>query len=324
MYQPTSRVLTVLELLQSHAQITGAELATRLEVNRRTVRRYIVQLQDLGIPVEAERGRHGTYRLRPGFKLPPLMFSEPEAIALTLGLLAARQLQLESVNLAVEGALAKVLRVLPQNLRERVQALQETLVIEKPGSSNPLVAPERVATLGLAIQQQRQVALRYQTPDGDVSQRVLDPYGLIYRAECWYATGYCHLREDLRTFRLDRVLTVDLLDSRFSPPETFDPLNFVAQSLGNIRRKHRVEVLIKATLAEAQAQIPVTVGVLTVVQQGVLLVCHEECMIWLAQFLLGLRLSLVILQPTELRDEMQRLQARIAQILVEDPEVVND
>src|SRR2546427_12586177 len=90
MYHPTTRVLTVLELLQSHRQISGPKLAERLEVDIRSVRRYITMLQDLGIPIETERGRYGTYRLRPGFKLPPLMFTEDEALALTLGLLAPR------------------------------------------------------------------------------------------------------------------------------------------------------------------------------------------------------------------------------------------
>src|SRR3712207_4792248 len=94
MYRPSTRVLTVLELLQSYGRMTGPELAERLEVNVRTARRYITMLQDLGIPIEAERGRYGAYRLRPGFKLPPMMFTEDEALALTLGLLAARQIGL--------------------------------------------------------------------------------------------------------------------------------------------------------------------------------------------------------------------------------------
>jgi len=91
MYHPTTRVLTVLELLQSHQRFSGPELAKRLEVNVRTVRHYIMMLQDMGIPIESERGRYGAYRLRPGFKLPPLMFTEDEALALTLGLVAARR-----------------------------------------------------------------------------------------------------------------------------------------------------------------------------------------------------------------------------------------
>src|SRR6266702_7910332 len=132
MYHPTTRVLTVLELLQSHRQISGPKLAERLEVDIRSVRRYITMLQDLGIPIETERGRYGTYRLRPGFKLPPLMFTEDEALALTLGLLAVRRLGLAAVAPAVEGALAKVERVMPATLRARIQAVQETLIFDVP------------------------------------------------------------------------------------------------------------------------------------------------------------------------------------------------
>src|SRR5437016_5465585 len=108
MYHPTSRVLTVLELLQSKPSISGPALAARLEMDVRTVRRYITHLQDVGIPVEATIGRHGGYRLRPGFKLPPLLFTEEEAIAIVLGLLASSWLEIGQSSLAIEGALAKV------------------------------------------------------------------------------------------------------------------------------------------------------------------------------------------------------------------------
>src|SRR5436305_13035061 len=161
MYFPTTRVLTVLELLQSHQRLSGPDIAERLEVNPRTVRRYITMLQDLGIPVEAERGRYGTYRLRPGFKLPPLMFTEEEALALTLGLLAARKLGLAVAAPAVEGALAKVARVLPTALRDRVQAVHEILIFD---FNPPAAAPssEEVGTHCAAVHQGRQVLLRYQ------------------------------------------------------------------------------------------------------------------------------------------------------------------
>src|SRR5436853_2033906 len=117
MYFPTTRVLTVLELLQSHQRLSGPDIAERLEVNPRSVRRYITMLQDMGIPVEAERGRYGGYKLRPNFKLPPLMWTEDEALAITLGLQAARQLGLTQTAPIVESALAKVERVLPPALR---------------------------------------------------------------------------------------------------------------------------------------------------------------------------------------------------------------
>ncbi len=121
------RLLTLLELLQVRREMGGAEIAQRLEVTPRTIRRYIRGLQEMGIPIEAERGRAGGYRMRPGFKLPPLMFTNEEALALVLGLLAAERLGLVTSGLAVEGALAKLDRVLPETLRDRLRAAQETL-----------------------------------------------------------------------------------------------------------------------------------------------------------------------------------------------------
>lgn len=126
MYHPTTRVLAVLELLQSRPGMTGAALAARLEVDRRTVRRYITMLQDLGVPVEGERGPEGGYALRPGARLPPLMLSDDEALAVSLGLLAARRQGLVD-PLAAEGAAAKIERVLPEAPRRRLKALQSIM-----------------------------------------------------------------------------------------------------------------------------------------------------------------------------------------------------
>src|SRR5262249_24111851 len=128
MYSPTSRLLTVLELLQSYKQISGTEIARRLEVDKRTVRRYIVMLQDMGIPIEAERGPSGAYQLARGYKLPPLMFTDDEAIALTLSLLAIRELRFPINGVAVEGALAKTERVMPEKLFQQARALQEAII----------------------------------------------------------------------------------------------------------------------------------------------------------------------------------------------------
>jgi predicted DNA-binding transcriptional regulator YafY len=143
---PTVRLLTVLELLQAHPRITGAELAQRLELDPRTVRRYIAMLQEWGIPILAKRGRYGAYRLMPGFKLPPLMFTEEEALALTLGLLAVRRTGLALTVPAVEGALAKVERVLPGALRTRVHAVKEAVFLYLAPSRDAPV-PEVVVTL---------------------------------------------------------------------------------------------------------------------------------------------------------------------------------
>lgn len=156
MYHPTTRVLTVLELLQARGRLSGPELAERLEVDLRTVRRYVTMLQDLGIPVEAERGRHGGYRLRPGFRLPPLLFTDDEALAVMLGLLVARRLGLIADASTVEGALAKVERALPPDVRGRVSAVQETLQI---GTTRSMAIPSTATVMALAtaVTNRRQV-----------------------------------------------------------------------------------------------------------------------------------------------------------------------
>src|SRR5258708_5478898 len=126
MSRPTTRMLAVLELLQTHGRISGAELARRLAVGRRTVRRYIAALEDLGIPLTAERGSAGGYKLVAGFKLPPMMFTDDEALALSVGLLAARGLGLAAAAPAPASAQAKLERVMPANLNHRVRAVSQT------------------------------------------------------------------------------------------------------------------------------------------------------------------------------------------------------
>ncbi len=203
------RVLTVLELLQARPSISGPELAARLEVDARTVRRYIIILQDIGIPIEAVIGRHGGYKLRPGFKLPPLMFSNDEALAITLGLHLVQRVGVDAMAPTVEGVIAKLGRVLPTSLRQRVQAMQETLVVDTL-SSDVLVEKVVIETLSLAAQQCHQVRLSYRTNDDRETERVIDPYGVVCHNRRWYTVGYCHMRSSLRVFRLDRVRQIKI------------------------------------------------------------------------------------------------------------------
>jgi len=313
MYFPTTRVLTVLELLQSHQQLSGPEIAERLEVNTRTVRRYITMLQDLGIPVEAGRGRHGSYRLRPGFKLPPLMFTEEEALALTLGLLAARKLGLVVAAPAVEGALAKIERVLPTALRERVQAVQETLIFD---FNPPAAAPssEVVGTLCAAVQQGRQVLLHYQAWQAEVTERIVDLYGLVYRSGFWYAVGYCHLREGLRVFRLDRVVSAGISGGTYTRPSDFDSLGYVYRSLAMMPDRWLIDVLLETTLEEAQQLVPPALATLDQVPEGVVLRCYVGHLGWIAHFLAGLDCPMIVRQPPELRDALKHLAERITAV----------
>lgn len=232
MYNPTTRLLTILELLQAHRQLSGADLAARLEIDRRTVRRYITMLQDLGMPIEATTGRYGGYRLRPGYKLPPLIFTEGEAVALTLGLLSARRLGLASAAPAIEGALAKVERVLPGAVRERVGAIQETVALDLGAAVRPAASP-LVATLSTAAQQGQRVRLKYRSRDQQETERLFDPYAVVYHTGRWYTVGYCQLRAEIRTFRLDRVVLAEPAadDTTFTRPPNFDALDFVRRAL---------------------------------------------------------------------------------------------
>ncbi|QBD81487.1 YafY family transcriptional regulator [Ktedonosporobacter rubrisoli] len=310
MYFPTTRVLTVLELLQSHQRLSGPELAERLEVNTRTIRRYVTMLQDLGIPVEAERGRYGSYRLRPGFKLPPLMFNDEEALALTLGLLAARRLGLATAAPAVEGAIAKIERVLPLTLKEQVRAIQETLVFDvRPAQARPRSGI--VSLFSTASAQYRQVLLCYQPWQSEVSERIVDPYGLVYRSGFWYTAGYCHLRQDLRTFRLDRVVHAEMLEDTFTPQPEFDCLSFVQQSIARTPSTWLVEVLLETTLENAQSMIPPSLAVLEQEGEKVKFYCYVDNVDWMARVLIRLSCPFIVRQPEELRDALRRLAAQI-------------
>jgi predicted DNA-binding transcriptional regulator YafY len=310
MYHPTTRVLTVLELLQSRARITGPELAERLEVDGRTVRRYIGMLQELGIPVESLRGRYGAYRLRPGYKLPPMMFAEDEALALVLGLLAARRMGVTQAAPATDGALAKILRVLPLALRERVRAVESSLVMAAEPPEPPAAEGSLIILLSAASRQNRRVWLRHRAYTGEESERLVDPYELVYRAGRWYLAGYCHLRQDIRTFRLDRILRAELRDETFERPANFDGLAQVERSIAQTPGPVRVEALLQMTLAEAQDRVPASLATLEETPQGILLRCQMQDLTWIAPFLAGLGCPFTVIQPDALRDELRTLAER--------------
>jgi len=310
MYHPTTRVLTVLEMLQARAGLSGAELAARLEVDRRTVRRYITMLQDLGIPIEATRGPYGSYRLRPGFKLPPLMLTDDEALAVTLSLIAARRSGISADAAAIEGVLAKIERVLPQALRSRVQALQEVVAFQSaPAAPQPESAI--VLAISTAVQQRRRVHLRYRS-HGDETERLFDPYGLVVHWERWYTVGWCHLRQAVRVFRLDHVISADLVAETFTRRPDFDSLKHVLESLAMAPWGWPVEVLLETTLVEAQRRIPPGHAILEQTPQGVVVSAQVDRLEWLARRLMLLECPFVIRRPPELRAALRQLAAEAA------------
>jgi predicted DNA-binding transcriptional regulator YafY len=309
-YTPTARLLTLLELLQARGRLSGAELAARLEVDGRTVRRYITTLQDLGIPIDAVRGRGGAYRLRPGFKLPPLIFTDDEALALILGLLAARRLGLAATAPAVEGALAKVERVLPVAVRERVRAVADTLQFDlRP--TNAVPAGGALTTLSTAARAGQRVTLRYRASETDAeTTRPFDPFGIVHREGQTYAVGYCHMRAAIRVFRLDRIVAVEPREERFARPADFDPLAATLHTLATVPRGLPVAVLLHTTLALATARFPAATAVLTETPEGILVSGETSNPDWFAHVLLGVRCPLTVLGPPELRAALRELGER--------------
>ena len=310
MYSPTLRVLAVLSLLQAHNRISGAEIARRLEVDKRTVRRYITMLQDMGVPVEADRGPHGAYWLGRGSQMPPLMFTDGEAIALSLGLIAMKRLRFPVDAEDVAGALAKTERVLPLPLLQLVRSLQESIVMQGFTFETPVPSGDLVASLSLAIRRHTTVHFAYHSYTGDATDRDFDPYGIAFLEGAWYTAGYCHLRRDLRTFRLDRMAELRLLDVAFQMPEDFDVARHVQRSIGATPAQENVRILLKTTLTEASKMIDATWGTLEEGAGGTLFRPSSLVRHWLASLLLGLEVPVEILSPDSLRMQMLELSER--------------
>ncbi|TVR70083.1 MAG: YafY family transcriptional regulator [Sphaerobacteraceae bacterium] len=315
MYHPTTRVLTVLELLQTYGQIRSDELARRLETTPRSVRRYITMLQELGIPVVSKRGRYGGYRLRPGYKLPPLMFTNQEAIAVTLGLLHAHRLGIQSDETAISGALAKIGRVLPETVQQQVGAIMQSTVLDdvSPVESAPATT---VLDLSLAVQDQKQVWIRYRTWNNETA-RIIDPYGLILRDGLWYLAGWCHLRDAIRVFRLDRIHRHRILSRTFTRPEGFDTRDTVLRSLEERFAEPAVELLLETTEREAKRWVSAISAKLTQTPEGLVMTCDTGSLAWLATFVSSMPWPVQVRRPPELMDELRTLSRRIAAISYE-------
>jgi predicted DNA-binding transcriptional regulator YafY len=309
---PAGRMLAVLELLQTYSRLSGPELASRLEVDRRTVRHYVVRLQALGIPVVSDRGRAGGYRLRPGFKLPPLMFNDDEALAVALGLLAVRRFGLLAGDRAVDGALAKLGRVLPEALSARLRATEETLSLAT-GSRIPEPAePAILLILSDAVRTQRRVRVRYRSWRGESTDRSVDSYGLVLQSGRWYLAGRDHLRSAVRVFRLDRVLAAELTGEGFERPDGFDAVAHVQRSLAAVPYTWPVEVLLDLSLEEARRRVPPLVGSVEQAPEGVLLRMRAERLDGMARYLAALGCGFTVRSPDQLRDELRRLAADLA------------
>lgn len=314
MPHPASRVLAVLELLQSRGRISGPELAQRISVDVRTLRRYIVLLEELGIPITTERGRHGAYMLVAGFKLPPMMFTDAEALALSMGLLAIRRLGLHAGESSLESAQAKLERVMPDPLKRRLRAVESTVSIESPSVPAGRADTTVLMLLTHAAHAKERVHLRYRSAQAEETERDFDAYGLGFRGGAWYAVGMCHLRHGVRGFRVDRILDVQPLSMRFTRPRDFDVLEWLNRTIATLPRAHRVEVLLHTDLAKAREAFSPAMGLLEPTGDGVLLRVRTDDLAWFARQLARVPFDFAIRTPQRLRKELLAHAARLQKL----------
>ena len=318
-----ARVLTLLELLQSGGVRTVAELADRLDVDERTVRRYVGHLIDLDVPVESVRGRYGGYRLASGHRMPPLMLNDDEALAVLLGLVLGRRAGfMTATGTASETAAGKVRRVLPERLRRRLDAVLDSLAFtDRPAEP---AAPETAVLLSIAdaVRHHRKISIRYTAADGRRSERTLHPYGLVAHSGRWYVTGVDPAIGEDRTFRLDRIADARSLPGSFEPPAGLDPAERVLSGLATAPYRYEVTLRIQGTAEQIRTRLPASVAVVEELpaassveeetERWYRVEMRVDRLDWLPAVLASLDRPFVIERPDELRGLVAALAARLA------------
>jgi predicted DNA-binding transcriptional regulator YafY len=300
MYDPVMRVLTVLEILQARDHVSGSELASRLEVNLRTVQRYIARLQDLSVPIESVRGVGGFYRLRPGFRLPPMMFTDEEAFAVALGLRGLRHLGLSAFAPATEGAAAKLARVLPEPLRDSVQMVEEVVSLE-PGPWIVSTPVELLISVSTAIRARKLFRFAYHSHAGASSNREIEPYGVAHLDGRWYVAGRCLLRQALRTFRLDRLSQPEIGTEQFQIPPGFDIKNYLKTAMPFVQSRFAIDVWVDLPFEQALSHFALHRVALCEQDGGTGIQCGRDNLEQFAAMLLSLGCRIVVRQPPELK-----------------------
>ncbi|WP_165984463.1 YafY family protein [Streptomyces sp. YIM 98790] len=257
MANTSSRTLRLLSLLQTHRYWPGRQLADRLGVSPRTLRRDVDRLRELGYPVNAHRGVDGGYQLAPGAALPPLVVDDEEAVALAIGLRAAAQGGVTGIEEAAVRALAKVVQVMPQRLRRRVDALRQVTVPGGWNGTGPGVEAGVLTALAQACRDEERLRFGYLARDGQESRRYVEPHRLVSLGRRWYLVAYDLVRQDWRNFRLDRVREPQATRERFRPrtlPDA-DAGEFVRRSIGAIPAEYTVEMRVRAEAGRVREQV---------------------------------------------------------------------
>lgn len=306
MTDTTARVLQLLGLLQSRTRWTAEELADRLGVTTRSVRRDVERLRGLGYPVRASRGAGGGYQLGPGRRLPPLLLDPEEAVAVAVCLRLAAGGTVAGVDEAAVRALAKLDQVLPPKLRAHVTAVQESTVAIEGFSVG--IDPDTLLTLARGCRDHEIVAFDYTDGRGQQSRRRAEPYRLVALGRRWYLLAYDTDRQDWRSFRLDRMVDPCGRGWRFTPREAPDAADYVQQSVQRAPYREVATVLVGMPAAELAERVPPTAGRVRAVDERTSeLVTGAMDLRWAAAHLAMLDAPVTVLDPPELRAAMTEL-----------------
>jgi predicted DNA-binding transcriptional regulator YafY len=308
----SSRLLELLSLLQARRDWAGGELAERLGVSGRTIRRDVERLRELGYPVESLTGPAGGYRLRAGTAMPPLLLDDEEAIAIAVGLLTATRASVTGIEETAVRALVKLEQVLPAHLRRRVAALGSATIA--PPVSGPTVAPQDLTLIAAACRDSECLRFAYRSRDGTDSRREVDPQALVNLGRRWYLLAWDRRREDWRTFRVDRVARPAPTGVRFVPRAlpARDPAAYVRRSITEAPHRFEARLTLHAAAEEIAARVPSYWGSVTPVDEHS---CEyrtgDDDLGWLALRVAMLGVEFELHEPPELADHLRALADRL-------------
>jgi predicted DNA-binding transcriptional regulator YafY len=319
MTETSSRLLTLLSLLQERRDWPGGELADRLEVSGRTIRRDVERLRGLGYPVESLTGPAGGYRLRAGTAMPPLLLDDDEAIAIAVGLRTAARASVRGIEETSVRALVKLEQVLPSHLRRRVRALGAATSAIAPGG--PEVDAQSLSVLAAACRDSERVRFAYRGRDGANSRREVEPHSLVNVGRRWYLVAWDGGRDDWRTFRLDRLTAPAASGVRFTPRvlPAKDGAAYVSQSLSAAPNRYEARVTLHAPIDAIQRWVPGHWGTVEPLDD-------ERCefrtgdddLDWLAMRIMMFRVDFEVHEPEELREHVAMLGRRMERAVGND------
>ncbi|WP_431967977.1 helix-turn-helix transcriptional regulator [Nocardia sp. bgisy134] len=313
-----ARLLRLLSLLQTPREFSGSELAERLGVTDRTVRRDIDRLRELGYPVEATMGATGGYRLVAGAAMPPLLVDDEEAVAIAVGLRAAAGSAVAGIEEASVRALAKLEQILPAKLRRRVRVLGSATAA--PAHDGPTVDPEVLSTLAAAVTNRERARFGYRGESGAQTRRHVEPVGLVPVRRRWYLLGHDLDRADWRVFRVDRIQRPQPTGARFTPRPlpAASPADYVAGRRTDWGAPaYRVFVTISAPITRVAGRLGEDTGDLTALDDHTcrLTATRDDSPAWLAHRLLDLGVAFRVHESPELTEELHAIAARITSAL---------